>query len=201
VPRNPFVARPHSRVLRSWQIRRALPFALELALTDLRTSQRGFLSACRLLPTFTNPEPTRMPSRPREFHPEPLTDPDLILSHHPARAIGRRLPPSVEFRAPPGRTWLVQLNADDLPPLLQPHYRAFSATTGQSAPLRRIGTFGLAVDAACAFSLSIASKVLTFHIRAWPGFAPPTRRLPPGPSQASPRLIPEDGSPPGFDIT
>jgi hypothetical protein len=24
------------------------------------------------------------PSRPGEFHPEPLTDPDLILSHHPA---------------------------------------------------------------------------------------------------------------------
>jgi hypothetical protein len=30
---------------------------------------------------------SKMPSRPREFHPEPLTDPDLILSHHPARAI------------------------------------------------------------------------------------------------------------------
>ena len=29
----------------------------------------------------------RMPSRPGELHPEPLTDPDLILSHHPARAI------------------------------------------------------------------------------------------------------------------
>ena len=42
-----------------------------------------------------------LPSRPREFHPEPLTDPDLILSHHPARAINRRLPPSVEFRVPP----------------------------------------------------------------------------------------------------
>jgi hypothetical protein len=26
------------------------------------------------------------PSRPGEFHPEPLTEPDLILSHHPARA-------------------------------------------------------------------------------------------------------------------
>ncbi len=26
-------------------------------------------------------------ARPREFHPEPPTDPDLILSHHPARAI------------------------------------------------------------------------------------------------------------------
>src|SRR6516164_9379908 len=34
------------------------------------------------------------PSRPGEFHPEPLTDPDLILSHHPARATARRLPPS-----------------------------------------------------------------------------------------------------------
>src|SRR5215475_7690559 len=26
-----------------------------------------------------------MPSRPGEFHPEPLTDPDLTLSRHPAR--------------------------------------------------------------------------------------------------------------------
>jgi hypothetical protein len=26
------------------------------------------------------------PSRPGEFHPEPLTEPDLILSHQPARA-------------------------------------------------------------------------------------------------------------------
>ena len=37
-----------------------------------------------------------MPSRPGEFHPESLTEPDLILSHHPARAIARRLPPSAE---------------------------------------------------------------------------------------------------------
>ena len=40
--------------------------------------------------------PSRMPSRPGEFHPEPLTDPDLTLSRHPARATARRLPPSVE---------------------------------------------------------------------------------------------------------
>src|SRR5262249_29187562 len=39
---------------------------------------------------------TWMPSRPREFHPEPLTDPDVILSHHPARVTARRLPPSAE---------------------------------------------------------------------------------------------------------
>jgi hypothetical protein len=37
----------------------------------------------------------------------------------------------------------------------------FITTTGQSAPLRRIGTFGLAVGAACAFSLGIAGQVLT----------------------------------------
>src|ERR1019366_1256444 len=38
----------------------------------------------------------RLPSRPEEFRLEPLTDPDLILSHHPARIIAPRLPPSVE---------------------------------------------------------------------------------------------------------
>src|SRR4029077_14145053 len=37
-----------------------------------------------------------MASRPREYHPEPLTDPDVTLSCHPARATARRLPPSVE---------------------------------------------------------------------------------------------------------
>src|SRR5204862_4660969 len=38
----------------------------------------------------------RLPSRPGDFHPEPLTDPDLTLSRHPARATERRLPPPVE---------------------------------------------------------------------------------------------------------
>ena len=37
---------------------------------------------------------TKMPSRPGEFHPEPLTEPDLTLSRQPARATARRLPPS-----------------------------------------------------------------------------------------------------------
>jgi hypothetical protein len=41
------------------------------------------------------------PSRPGEFHPESLTDPDLNLSIHPARATARRLPPSIEHRVPP----------------------------------------------------------------------------------------------------
>ena len=41
-------------------------------------------------------DPSLLPSRPGEFHPEPLTEPDVILSHHPAHAIARRLPPSAE---------------------------------------------------------------------------------------------------------
>ena len=44
----------------------------------------------------TSTIPIVLPSRPGEFHPEPLTDPDVILSHHPARAPERRPPPSVE---------------------------------------------------------------------------------------------------------
>jgi hypothetical protein len=58
-------------------------------------------------------------------------------------------------------------NGDGLPPSLHEHYTRFIATARQSAPLRRIGTFGLAVGAACAFSLSIAGQFLTFRTRAW----------------------------------
>ncbi len=57
-------------------------------------------------------------------------------------------------------------NGDDLPPSLHEHYTRFLATTEQSAPRQRIGTFGLSVGAACAFSLGIAGEVLTFHTRA-----------------------------------
>ena len=37
-----------------------------------------------------------VPSRPGEFHPEPLTDPDVNLSIHPARVTAPRLPPSAD---------------------------------------------------------------------------------------------------------
>src|SRR5260370_42190352 len=66
----------------------------------------------------------------------------------------------------------------------------FVTTTGQSAPLRRIGTFGLAVGAACAFSLGIAGQVLTFRTRAWLSFAPPTCRMTLGQSQDIPQADP-----------
>jgi hypothetical protein len=64
----------------------------------------------------------------------------------------------------------------------------------------------LAPLVACPFTPPIegercdAVQVLTFHTKAWSSFAPPTCRMPPGPYQASPGLIPEEGSPSGFDI-
>src|SRR5215472_2019920 len=45
------------------------------------------------------------------------------------------------------------------------------------------------------------TQVLTFHTKAWSSFAPPTCRMSLGQYQASPKPIPEEGSPPSFDIT
>ena len=88
------------------------------------------------------------------------------------------------------RQRLTRSNGDDPPPSLHGHYTRFIATTRQSVPLRRIGTFGLAVGAACAFSLGIAGQVLTFRTRAWLSFAPSTCRMPLGPYQDIPRADP-----------
>jgi len=62
----------------------------------------GFLASARWgAPVAAGREARQrvLPSRPGEFHPESLTDPDVILSHHPARATKRRLPPSIVDRA------------------------------------------------------------------------------------------------------
>jgi len=65
------------------------------------------------------------PSRPGEFHPEPLTEPYVNLSIHTARVTARRLPPSVVCRVPPaaGRP---DPNDDDPLPSLHEHYPASS---------------------------------------------------------------------------
>src|SRR5262247_3898360 len=88
------------------------------------------------------------------------------------------------------RQRLTRSNDDGPPPSLHGHYTRFNATTRWSAPLRRIGTFGLAVGAACAFSLGIAGQVLTFRTRAQSSFVPPTRRMPLGQYQDIPRADP-----------
>ena len=89
-------------------------------------------------------------------------------------------------------------------PSLQPHYRAFDATTGCSAPASRFGTLALAVGAACGLSLhagGVTRHRFSRSIRK-PGRA--SRRLHAGCRsgriRASPELIPEEGSPPGSDI-
>ena len=64
----------------------------------------------------------------------------------------------------------------------------------------------LAPLVACPFTPPIegercdAVQVLTFHTKAWSSFAPSTCRMPLGPYQASPELIPKEGSSLGFDI-
>jgi hypothetical protein len=63
---------------------------------------------------------------------------------------------------------------------------------------RRIGTFGLAVGAACAFSLGIAGKVLTFSTKAWSSFALPARRMPLGQYQDIHRADPGGWTSPRF---
>ena len=98
-----------------------------------------------------------LPSRPGEFHPEPLTDPDVTLSRRPARATERRLPPPVEDWSSSccqlthsQRRWPAPFAPRALP--------RFLATTEQSAPARRIGTFGLAVSLLVPFPLASPAR-------------------------------------------
>ncbi len=129
-----------------------------------------------------------LPSRPGDFHPEPLTDPDVILSHHPAlcHRTRRRFPLKIGFLPLPvdPTKWRRPLLLMNIRP------RSSLTTTKQSAPSRRVGTFGLAVGAACTFSLGIAGQVLTFRTRAWLNFAPSTCRMPLGQYQGISRARP-----------
>jgi hypothetical protein len=83
-------------------------------------------------------------------------------------------------------------------PSLQPHYRAFDATTGCSAPALRFGTLALAVGAACGLSLHAVGVTKRRFSRSIAGRA--SRRLHAGcrsgSIRASPELIPEEGHPP-----
>jgi hypothetical protein len=89
------------------------------------------------------------------------------ITHHP-RATKDPNVKKVEFIVPSHEGCRLRLNIGFLPlpvdpsqmamvclPSLHGRYTRFRATTKQSAPSRRIGTFGLAVGAACAFSLRI----------------------------------------------
>ena len=77
-------------------------------------------------------------SAPEEISPEPLTDPDVNLSIHLARATKRRLPPSVKarnsFRLPVDfiPTWVT------CPPFAPQALPRFLATTRQCATAQRM---------------------------------------------------------------
>jgi hypothetical protein len=88
---------------------------------------------------------------PGNFTPSPSqnrTGYSRIIRLVPSRE-GRRLPLN-EGLLPANQ--LAQISGDDLPPSLHDHYSRFHTTTRQSAPRRRIGTFGLAPDAARSVS-------------------------------------------------
>jgi hypothetical protein len=96
---------------------------------------------------------TRLPSRPGVFHPEALTDPDMNLSIHPARATARRLPPSAKtsrflpFPVDLSFPTSVACPRRSTGITLLLHYH------GQSAPSERIGTFSLGVLPLAPFPL------------------------------------------------
>src|SRR6201993_5136900 len=145
-----------------------------------------------------------MSSRPEEFHLRALPEPCMTLSSHTApdvRPLLERLCPAHRLPPFPVGQWPRPNNAA---PSLQPHYRAFVATTGCSAPAPRFGTLALAVGAACGLSLHavrVTKRRFSRSVRK-PGRA--SRRLHAGcrsgSIRASPELIPEEGSPPGSDI-
>ena len=152
-----------------------------------------------------NPIRKRQPSsRPEEFHIRALPEPCMTLSSHTApdvRPLLERLCLAHGLLPFPVGQWPRPNNAA---PSLQPHYRAFDATTGCSAPAPRFGTLALAVGAACGLSLHVISVTKHRFSRSIrkPGRA--SRRLHAGcrsrSIRASPELIPEEGSPPGSDI-
>src|ERR1022692_96657 len=75
---------------------------------SLRPWKTMALSRCA--PPFAVLGRTGWPSRPGELHPEPLTDPDMTLSRHPARAARERLSPFIQVGGflplPVDPTWI-----------------------------------------------------------------------------------------------
>src|SRR5260370_42116287 len=88
------------------------------------------------MPTSRRRQP--LPSRPGEFHPEPLTDPYVNLSIHTARVIARRLPPSAEPSGssrfdpvgPCSTTMTCLLGSAGITPLDDPEIAALGFTGG-----------------------------------------------------------------------
>jgi len=85
-------------------------------------------------------------SRPGEFHPQPLTEPCLTVSHHTALRSPRGFAaiPCALTVDPPTCVVVGLSNATSWTPSLQSHYSLFITTTSPSAITRCISTFSLA---------------------------------------------------------
>src|SRR5713101_5603593 len=135
-----------------------------------------------LCPLLTSaPRSEALPSRPGEFHPEPLTEPDVSLSTYPARATPRRLPPSAATNGFIPESQLTQsattrvtrsLRSTGITPLRR-YYEAVR-------PCLAHRYFRPRGASACAFSLTIARQVLKFLTRAQIRVTPPLHRTPHG---------------------
>src|SRR5258707_8126409 len=127
-----------------------------------------------------------LPNRPGEFHPEPLTDPDLNLSIHPRE--GCRLPaePSGSSRFDPVGPCSTAMTCPLCSTGITPLHHYYGAV--RPSPAHRY--FRPHGWSRLCLSLSIAGQVLTFHTRARLSFAPPTCRMPLGQSQCIPQADP-----------
>src|SRR6516164_4423963 len=118
-----------------------------------------------------------MPSRPGEFHPEPLTDSCMSLSTHTARATheGCRLPPTPSSSS---RYRLAkQVGTRDLLPWLHGHYPV-SSLLRSSPPLVGALVLSASWGVHLYLSLGITDPVLTFRTKAPIRVMPPTHRTP-----------------------
>ena len=142
-----------------------------------------------------------MSSRQAEFHPKPLTEPYLILSHHtalPDFTASFRITCRIDCRAnlyqhnypmtaacvffftQSSRLITIVGLRESLSGWTLRSFRlspALNTTTIQSAPWTRIGTFSLMVSPFEPFPFSSDTKVLTFHIKACVKLLPSLCRL------------------------
>ena len=143
---------------------------------------RGGLGGTYLLPTLSVAGASlfppcfrfHTPSRPGEFHPEPLTDPCLTVSGHTARATRGRPAPSAETI---GFFLSTHIDPDSVTHSLRstritPFHRYYGVVRPCSAH-RYCRPRGAS---AWAFSLSITDQVLKFRTKARMRVTPPVHR-------------------------
>jgi len=139
----------------------------------------------------------RRPVSPGEFHPEPLTDPDVRLSLHPARAAQRRLAPSGKavgfLRSPVDPTNA----ASDPPPSLDGRYPRF-ITMGRSAPPDPSVFSASRVHRLSPFPLAWPRRVSSCVTKAQMRVTPPEHWTPHGQSVGIPHANPEASGRPRF---